>query len=439
MQKINSEIKTKYTGVNMGYIPFVWNISKLKYASRIIAGYAYSAEEYTKEEGIPILRIGDIRENLNLANTKKVPSKYLELTSEMIVKKGDILVALTGATIGKSQEYKLDEIALLNQRVSVLRSNHLSSQGYLKYFIGSFIFKNFIDLECYGGAQENISTSQVGSLEIPLPPLATQKNIADYLDLKTEQIKNFIDNKKKLIALLEEQKKTIIYDVVTKGLDKNVKTKPSGAEWLGDIPEEWDVRRIKTLSKIVRGASPRPIDDQKYFDENGEFSWVRISDVTASNFYLEKTEQKLSELGASLSVKQFPDDIFLSIAGSVGKPIISKIKCCIHDGFVSFSKLSEKLDKIFLFYILYSGEAYAGLGKEGTQLNLNIDTVGNICIPMPLLSEQKRIVKKIEENLLKIDQVIATVQQEIELIEEYKKSIIYHAVTGKIEKLLTNE
>jgi type I restriction enzyme, S subunit len=93
--------------------------------------------------------------------------------------------------------------------------------------------------------------------------------------------------------------------------------KYSDVDWIGEIPKTWRVMPFKRLTQIKRGASPRPIDDPKYFDENGEFGWVRIADVTASERYLENTTQKLSELGASLSVKRYPGDLFLSIAGTV--------------------------------------------------------------------------------------------------------------------------
>ena len=102
--------------------------------------------------------------------------------------------------------------------------------------------------------------------------------------------------------------------------------KDSGVEWIGEIPEGWKVKQIKRLSIVRRGASPRPIADPKYFDNEGEYAWVRIADVSASERYLENSTQTLSELGSSLSVKMQPDNIFLSIAGTVGKPIITKIK-----------------------------------------------------------------------------------------------------------------
>src|SRR5205807_6899812 len=138
---------------------------------------------------------------------------------------------------------------------------------------------------------------------------------------------------------------------------------------------------IKRLCQVKRGASPRPIDDPIYFDDEGEYAWVRISDVTASDKYLQKTEQKLSLLGQSKSICLEPGQLFLSIAGTVGKPIITQIKCCIHDGFVYFTSLHHNRE--YLFYVFSGGELYKGLGKLGTQLNLNTDTIGDIRIPVP--------------------------------------------------------
>lgn len=207
--------------------------------------------------------------------------------------------------------------------------------------------------------------------------------------------------------------------------------KDSGVEWIGQVPRHWEVRKIRTLSIVKRGASPRPIEDPKYFDENGEYAWVRIADVSSSERYLEETTQKLSKLGASLSIKREPGDIFISIAGTVGKPIITHIKCCIHDGFVWFPYLKQNTE--FLYYIFMSGQPYLGLGKMGTQLNLNTETIGDIKVPIPGLQEQQNIVKFLDEECTKIDAQISKANRHIELLEELKQSIITEAVTGKIK------
>ena len=203
--------------------------------------------------------------------------------------------------------------------------------------------------------------------------------------------------------------------------------KDSGIEWLGEIPEHWKLLSIKRLSLVKRGASPRPIDDPKYFEEEGKYAWVRIADVTASARYLETTTQRLSKLGKSLSVPLEPGALFLSIAGTVGKPIINKIKCCIHDGFVYFPQYRENKD--FLYYIFASGQPYHGLGKWGTQLNLNTDTVGGIHIGLPTTDEQRAIASFLDRETERIDTLIAKKERQIELLQEKRTALISHAVT----------
>src|SRR5690606_37015382 len=139
-----------------------------------------------------------------------------------------------------------------------------------------------------------------------------------------------------LIRLLTERRAATISHAVTKGLDPTAPMKDSEVEWLGSVPSNWKVLQIRRLTPVQRGASPRPIDDPIYFEDEGEWGWVRIQDVTAARGHLEFTSQRLSTLGASLSVKLEPGALFMSIAGSVGKPCITRIPCCIHDGFVYF-------------------------------------------------------------------------------------------------------
>ncbi len=203
--------------------------------------------------------------------------------------------------------------------------------------------------------------------------------------------------------------------------------KDSGMEWIGEVPSHWEVRKIKTLSIVKRGASPRPIDNPKYFDDNGEYAWVRIADVSSSERYLKETTQTLSKLGASLSIKREPGDIFISIAGTVGKPIITHIRCCIHDGFVWFPHLKQ--DSEFLYYIFMSGQPYLGLGKMGTQLNLNTETIGEIRIPIPPLSEQQAIADYLDAKCGEINRAIDVQKKKIDLLNELKQTVITDAVT----------
>jgi type I restriction enzyme S subunit len=205
----------------------------------------------------------------------------------------------------------------------------------------------------------------------------------------------------------------------------------SEVDWIGEIPKNWDAIKIKRLCQVKRGASPRPIDNPIYFDDDGDYAWVRISDVTTSNKYLIVTEQKLSLLGQSKSVCLEPGSLFLSIAGSVGKPIITKIKCCIHDGFVYFEGLKQNSE--YLFYLFSCGEMYKGIGKLGTQLNLNTDTIGDIKIPISSPEEEHLIVNFLDRETSKIDTLIEKKQRLIELLEEKRSALISKAVTKGLD------
>ncbi|GAB4200756.1 MAG: restriction endonuclease subunit S [Roseiflexaceae bacterium] len=207
--------------------------------------------------------------------------------------------------------------------------------------------------------------------------------------------------------------------------------KDSGVEWFDKVPEHWEVKAIKWLTPVQRGASPRPIDDPKYFDDAGEYAWVRISDVTACGTYLFETTQRLSDLGSSLSVKLQPGDLFLSIAGSVGKACITQIKACIHDGFVYFPGL--RYYQKYMYYIFEGGEAYKGLGKLGTQLNLNTDTIGSIRIAVPSVEEANQIVYFLDTETARIDALVAKQEALIATLQEKRCALISHAVTKGLD------
>ena len=266
---------------------------------------------------------------------------------------------------------------------------------------------------------------------LPVPPPDEQAAIVRFLDHNDELINRYISAKERLIALLEEQRQAVIHQAVTRGLDPDVKMKDSHVEWLGEVPERWEVRRIKSLTAVKRGASPRPIDDSKYFSNCGEYAWVRIADVTASNHFLETTTQRLSKLGQSLSVQLEPGALFMSIAGSVGKPMITKIKCCIHDGFVYFPGLEG--DQAFMYQILSTSFLFVGLGKFGTQLNLNTETVGGIRVPYPPIAERRQITAFLEDSSANFEKAISQAQHQIHLINEYRSRLIADVVTGQID------
>ncbi|HPJ17747.1 MAG TPA: restriction endonuclease subunit S [Actinomycetota bacterium] len=301
---------------------------------------------------------------------------------------------------------------------------------FLTYQLQADRFITSVEAISTGVSYPATTASEVMRLPVWVPTFDRQRAISAFLDRETAEIDAVIAKQEELIRLLGERRSAVISHAVTKGLNPDAPMKDSGVEWLGEVPAHWQVLAIKRLTPVQRGASPRPIDDPVYFDDDGEWAWVRIADVTASGGELTQTTQRLSELGSSLSVKMAPGDLFVSIAGTVGKPCITKIKACIHDGFVYFPLLPFNPE--FLFRIFEAGECYRGLGKLGTQLNLNTDTVGGIKIALPPNGEIDEIAKYLRAALEALDSVAAKAAESISLMRERRAALISDAVTGRL-------
>ena len=414
----------------LGEIPEHWEARQIRTVARVMNGAtpSTSVPEYWDGDVVWITPddLGKSRGRFITGSERRITQAGYEACGTNLAPPGSIVLS-TRAPIG---------------HIGVLRSPACTNQGCRLLsvkgnFQSTFAFYQLTaarpELESLGQGTTftELSKGTLAAFPVALPPVDEQATIVRYLDDADQRIRAYVSAKERLIALLEEERQAVIHQAVTKGLDPNVKLKPSGVEWLGDVPGHWEVRRIKSLSVIRRGASPRPIDDQRYFDENGEFAWVRISDVTASNRYLEKTTQRLSKVGQDLSVELQPGSLFLSIAGSVGKPIITKIKCCIHDGFVYFPKFRGDVE--FLYRILSTEGPFARLGKFGTQLNLNTDTVGDIFIGCPPTEEQQEITHYMDAASAKLDAAVNRARRQIDLIEEYRTRLIAEVVTGKLD------
>ena len=416
---IDSEI------TSLGKMPDHWKAAKLRSILKATAERNMPnlpLLSVVREKGVILRDLEDSDENHNV-----IPE---DLSNYKVVRKGQFAMNKMKAWQGSYGVSRLDGIVSpayftydLNGVNGEFFHSAIRSRAYIPFFTQA---SDGVRI-----GQWDLSPARMREIPFLVPPPDEQTAIVRYLDDADQRIRAYVSAKERLIALLEEERQAVIHQAVTKGLDPNVKLKPSGVEWLGDVPGHWEVRRIKSLSVIRRGASPRPIDDQRYFDENGEFAWVRISDVTASNRYLEKTTQRLSKVGQDLSVELQPGSLFLSIAGSVGKPIITKIKCCIHDGFVYFPKFRGDVE--FLYRILSTEGPFARLGKFGTQLNLNTDTVGDIFIGCPPTEEQQEITHYMDAASAKLDAAVNRARRQIDLIEEYRTRLIAEVVTGKLD------
>ncbi len=283
----------------------------------------------------------------------------------------------------------------------------------------------------------SMTQTNYGNMYLPFPSIDEQNRIISYLNDKCAEIDALIATKEKTNALLKEQRQSIIYEAVTKGLDPNIPLKDSGIEWLGQIPEKWTVWRMKHLAKepLQYGANATGIE----FDE-GLPRYIRITDITS--------ERKLADDGKqSLPIETAKDymledgDILLARSGATaGKSYYyenSDGACCFAGYLIRFRANNAKANSKFLYYYTLT-QPYEQWTQQifiqATIQNISAEKYNNLCFAIPdTLEEQKRIVEYLDEKCAEIDSIITINNKTIQQLKKYHQSLIYEVVTGKKE------
>ena len=418
----------------IGDIPSNWSSTKLKFHTKKIIDGAHFTPTYIEKsnDSIPFLRVTDLHsKEILLDEVKYIPtSEHQELIKRCNPEVGDLLLSKNG-TIGLMKIIDWDWEFSIFVSLCLLKFEKTLLNKFFFYFFES----NIVDRQLFESSQKtsvsNLHLEKIKELRLTLPPIEEQTTIANYLDHKTTQIDTLIAKKEQFIILLQEERTAVINHAVTKGLDPKVKMKDYGIEWLGEIPEHWEVKKLKFVSKITRGAILRPVDEPSYFDDNGEWTYLNISDATICDKYLDYGKLRLSELGSTKSARVEPNNLIITASATIEKPFINKIPVCVHDGFIPITELKVNID--FLYNYFKNPQLFNGLGKSNTQKNIYLEDVKNLIIPIPNLEEQLLIARYIEEEIIRIETLISKSLQEIELLKEYKTALISEVVTGKVD------
>lgn len=427
--------KYKDSGIAwIGEIPEHWNIVQLKRCSEFINGYAFNSNYFNKNTGIPVIRIGDIcNEKISFENIVYVQEdKDLD---KFIVQKNDILIAMSGATVGKIGIYEDENIAYINQRVGIIRAHQYD---FIKRMFFTKGFTDYISLSSAGSAQPNISSDEILNFYIPFPLKKEQQTIAAYLDQKCGEIDELITLQEEMITKLQSYKQSVITEAVTKGLDKNVLLKDSGIKWIGEIPKHWEAS--KTLFVLSMSITDGPHTTPELFETgipfvsaeavsfgNGRIDFSHIRGYISEIFYQECCKKYIPQI----------DDIYMIKSGATtGRVAIvdADIKFTIWSPLAVFRCNKERMLPRFLFYQLQSN----GYQKQielnwsyGTQQNIGMRTLEKLILSVPPLPEQYSIADYLDKKCSEIDELISIKQQKIEKLKEYKKSLIFECVTGK--------
>ena len=286
---------------------------------------------------------------------------------------------------------------------------------------------------------KRVPTEFVENFQIPIPAYQEQTQIANFLDRKTGQIDELIRIKERRIELLQEQRTALINQAVTKGLDPNVEMKPSGVEWIGEIPKHWRVNRLKYISNIVASYVNKHINPDEI-----QVDLCNYTDV----YYHEKIDSSINFMRGSCNQDEYErslikkGDVIITkdseSADDIGVPTftqeeLTNVVCGYH---LSIIRPLNEVDGRFLFRFIQSKRTgrYFEVNATGiTRFSLGKSIIENLSTLLPPLSEQRTIANFLDHKTQQIDELIAAEQRKSELLKECRQSLISEAVTGKID------
>ena len=325
-------------------------------------------------------------------------------------------------TIGKMAYIEnLPEEASLNSHLLIIRqTTNIMNNKFLYWIMVSDVFTRFYNIFQSGTTMNSISQSTIGLFSTPCPSLPEQQRIADYLDKKCGEIDELIALQEQMIVQLTDYKQSVITEAVTKGLNPDAELVPSGIDWIGDVPKGWKVNKVNRMFGIIgSGTTPNSSDNDAYM---GTINWLQSGDINGG--ILTKANKRISEETlakySALSIFKAPFIIVAMYGASVGNISIS------HMG-------DSTIDFTYAFYAIKSSQRYLIYrAVGGGQPNISQYTLRQLWVPEPPLSEQQSIATYLDTKCSDIDSLIAIKQQKIETLKDYKKSVIYEAVTGKM-------
>ncbi|MEZ5586357.1 MAG: restriction endonuclease subunit S [Sedimenticolaceae bacterium] len=271
------------------------------------------------------------------------------------------------------------------------------------------------------------------SIIIPVPDMATQQRIANFLDQKNTEIDEAIAKKQRLIELLKEQKAILINQAVTKGLNPDVPMRDSGVEWIGEVPEHWGVCALGYLARLETGATP---DRSRSSYWNGDIPWIKTGEIRYNT--ITDAEEFISAQGLKNSAARLspPGTVLMAMYGqgvTRGRVAILGIAAAYNQACVAITPKKELTSEYTYYFLMAAYSFFRESGNETSQMNLSSGYVGKIKIPLPSHEEQHRIVARAKAIEAEFAILLDAQRQSVGFLQELKQSLIAEAVTGKIK------
>lgn len=424
----------------IGKIPAQWDNLRLRFVCELRNGYTPSKDnsDYWEDGTIPWYRMEDIRD------TGRKLQEAKQYITEEAVKGGGLFdagsfILATTATIGEHALLIVDSLA--NQQFTNLKIrkslSNILSRDYFFYYL--FVIDDYCKATTKTSTFPAVSMELLKNCHIVFPSFCEQTAIAAYLDTHCAKIDNLISIQQKRIALLQELKQSVITHAVTKGQNPNVEMKQSGVEWIGDVPKHWEVCKLKHYSQVVLGkmlmTSPPKDSEGLYTLEK----YLKSKNVGWLQLFLD--EDNIDEMWFNQYEKSIyklqENDIVMNEGGDIGKVSCWRgvdFDCYIQNSINKITADYNRVNAGFLCYWLYNLSSLGYFWSIVSQISiahLTKEKLSNSPVVLPPITEQAAIASYLDHKCATIDTSISNAQHQIELLQEYKQSLITEVVTGK--------
>lgn len=397
----------KNSGIEwIGEIPQSWELRRIKTNFDIIAGATpKSGEAHFWNGDIPWITPADFStEDVYVSiGHKSITQEGLESCATSLIPEGSIVFSKR-APVGLVA-INSNPICTNQGCLSCVPKDAVDVKYY--YYVMSIYGEQF-DLFASGTTFKEISADAFANFKLPYPSYETQKMIVSFLDEKCAEIDVLIDAKEKNNALLKERRQSMIYEAVTKGLDPTVPMKDSGVKWIGEIPEKWRTVRAKYVAAITNGADPKTEGDTPVYG-SGSDSFRTCGE------YKDGPAVLIGRKGATLHIPHYVDGKYWNVD-------------------TAFDVKTDETKYLLKFYyytsICFDYKLYISTTTLPSMTQTNYD---NMLLPLPSIIEQQKIVDYLDNSLEKIDELVLQSDTQIQKLKEYRQSLIYEMVTGKIE------
>ena len=414
--------RMKESGIDwIGQIPEEWEVIKFKYLGDVKQGLTYSPSDIVdKDEGILVLRSGNIQNGiLDFNNNVYVKTKVAE---SIVLRKNDILITARNgspALIGKNAIIDTDITATFGAFMMVFRANKSLFSKFAFYLMN--VSFNFYRTFFTTSTVNQLTAAIFNGIEVPLPSISEQQKIADFLDKKTallDKVKSLLEEQ---IQKLKDYRSSLIYETVTKGLDKTVPMKDSGIDWIGQVPQGWEISKIRYLvttrsEKRITDSSIPYIGLENIESQTGKFVETGIQ--------VDKSENIVVEIG---------DVLFGKLRPYLRKYWRATFPSTASSEFLVFQ--SSELDMNFLYYAIQSDSFIEEVNTStyGSKMpRASWEYIKNMKIAFPSsLVEQQKIADFLDKKTIQIDKLIQIKNEQIDNINKQRQTLIYDYVTGK--------